>query len=136
MTATVGETTCDKTPAEISAARPLNVAIIGNPNVGKSTIFNALSGIRVRTGNYPGVTVDRKVGRYTCDGREINLIDLPGTYSLAAKSIDEQIAVDVLRNGDPIAGQMRRAWLPDRRGLARIPGNGRHGRHHAASRDG
>lgn len=106
MTTVVSETTGETPPAAqtASAKRPFNVAIIGNPNVGKSTIFNALSGIRVRTGNYPGVTVDRKVGRYSCDGRDINLIDLPGTYSLAAKSIDEQIAVDVLKNGDPIAG--------------------------------
>jgi ferrous iron transport protein B len=106
MTTVVSETTGETLPAvqTCGAERPLNVAIIGNPNVGKSTIFNALSGIRVRTGNYPGVTVDRKVGRYSCDGREVNLIDLPGTYSLAAKSIDEQIAVDVLKNGDPIAG--------------------------------
>lgn len=107
MTTVVGEDTgeqaADAAPAG-SVERPLNVAIIGNPNVGKSTIFNALSGIRVRTGNYPGVTVDRKVGRCNCGGTEINLIDLPGTYSLAAQSIDEQIAVDVLRNGDPIAG--------------------------------
>jgi ferrous iron transport protein B len=107
MTATLDAASPDAAttaPPANTAKRRLNVAIIGNPNVGKSTIFNAISGIRVRTGNYPGVTVDRKVGHCVFDGIEINLIDLPGTYSLAARSIDEQITVDVLRNGDPIAG--------------------------------
>lgn len=74
----------------------INVALIGNPNTGKSTLFNALSGGRVRTGNYPGVTVEKKSGRAEFHGRQFKLIDLPGTYSLAPRSPDEMVAVDVL----------------------------------------
>lgn len=77
-------------------ARPLRVALIGNPNTGKSTLFNALSGMRVHTGNYPGVTVEQRVGRVQWDGHDIELIDLPGTYSLSPKSPDEMVAVQVL----------------------------------------
>lgn len=81
------------TPA---AAKPLQVALIGNPNTGKSTLFNALSGLNVRTGNYPGVTVEKRIGHSTVQGREVEWIDLPGTYSLVPRSPDEWIAVDVL----------------------------------------
>jgi ferrous iron transport protein B len=77
----------------------VTVALLGNPNVGKSTLFTALAGIPARVGNYPGVTVEEKVGRFVHRGRRIDLIDLPGTYSLAPKSPDEQVAVDVLRGG-------------------------------------
>jgi len=70
--------------------------LIGNPNTGKSTLFNALSGMRVRTGNYPGVTVEQRVGRVQWGGHEIELSDLPGTYSLSPKSPDEMVAVQVL----------------------------------------
>lgn len=77
-------------PAKIS------VAFIGNPNTGKSTLFNALCGVHQRTGNYPGVTVEKKLGRFEVDRHEVLAIDLPGTYSLAARSPDEMIAVDVL----------------------------------------
>lgn len=76
--------------------RPARVALIGNPNTGKSTLFNALSGMRVRTGNYPGVTVEKRIGRTQWSGRNIELIDLPGTYSLSPKSPDEMVAVQVL----------------------------------------
>ncbi|WP_425615188.1 ferrous iron transport protein B [Anatilimnocola sp. NA78] len=82
--------------ATSSATRALTVALIGNPNTGKSTLFNALSGGRVRTGNYPGVTVEKKTGKAEFHGRKFNLIDLPGTYSLAPRSPDEMVAVDVL----------------------------------------
>lgn len=79
-----------------SAVRPARIALIGNPNTGKSTLFNALSGMRVRTGNYPGVTVEKRIGRTQWAGRHIELIDLPGTYSLSPKSPDEMVAVQVL----------------------------------------
>lgn len=72
------------------------IALIGNPNTGKSTIFNALAGMHARTGNYPGVTIEKKIGRYRADGKLFELVDLPGTYSLAPRSPDELVAVDVL----------------------------------------
>lgn len=73
------------------------VALVGNPNTGKSTLFNALTGLRQRVGNYPGVTVARKSGQCDCgEGLKVELIDLPGLYSLSAASPDEQIVIDVL----------------------------------------
>jgi ferrous iron transport protein B len=76
--------------------RTTTVALVGNPNTGKTTLFNALAGMRQRVGNYPGVTVESKKGHMACDGRPIELIDLPGTYSLAPRSPDEMVAVDLL----------------------------------------
>jgi ferrous iron transport protein B len=76
--------------------RTLTVALVGNPNTGKTTLFNALSGLRHRVGNYPGVTVEMKKGRAGRGDRTFELIDLPGTYSLAARSPDEMVAVDLL----------------------------------------
>ncbi len=75
---------------------PLTVVLLGNPNVGKSTLFTALAGIPTRVGNYPGVTVEEKLGRFSHRGQQINLIDLPGTYSLLPQSPDERVVVDVL----------------------------------------
>jgi ferrous iron transport protein B len=73
------------------------VALVGNPNSGKTTLFNALTGLRQRVGNYPGVTVERKEGRLRLgEGLEATLLDLPGTYSLIPGSPDEQIATDIL----------------------------------------
>jgi len=80
---------------------PLTVALLGNPNTGKSTLFTALAGIPTRVGNYPGVTVEEKLGRFSHRGRTVDLIDLPGTYSLAPKSPDETVAVNVLRGRMP-----------------------------------
>ena len=78
------------------SALPL-VALVGNPNAGKSALFNALTGARQKLGNYPGVTVERKAGRLTLsDGRPIELVDLPGTYSLDPTSPDEQVTRDVV----------------------------------------
>ena len=75
------------------------VALVGNPNAGKTSLFNALTGARQKVGNYPGVTVERKVGRWMPPGgpeRGIELVDLPGTYSLDASSPDEQVTHDVV----------------------------------------
>ncbi|HEX7080166.1 MAG TPA: ferrous iron transport protein B [Gammaproteobacteria bacterium] len=72
------------------------IAVIGNPNAGKSSVFNRLTGLRQRTANYPGVTVERRVGRGVFDDSAIDFIDLPGTYSLSPTSTDEEIAVGVL----------------------------------------
>ncbi|MBA4066496.1 MAG: ferrous iron transport protein B [Isosphaera sp.] len=81
--------------------KTLTVALVGNPNAGKSTLFNALSGLRQRVGNYPGVTVEMKKGRFAAGGTAVELIDLPGTYSLAARSPDEMVAVDLLLGRRP-----------------------------------
>ena len=73
------------------------VAIAGNPNSGKSTIFNALTGLRQKVGNYPGVTVERKEGSFFgSHGEPMTLLDLPGSYSLQIRSPDEAVARDVL----------------------------------------
>ena len=72
-------------------------AMVGNPNSGKTTLFNALTGLRQKVGNYPGVTVEKKIGTtYSQHGRAIQVIDLPGAYSLAARSPDEAVLRDVL----------------------------------------
>jgi ferrous iron transport protein B len=76
--------------------RVVTVALLGNPNTGKSTLFSALCGVRQRVANYPGVTVEKKIGRTEIGGHTLDVIDLPGTYSLAPKSPDEMVAVDVL----------------------------------------
>ncbi len=83
-------------PDSASAAPQLTVAVIGNPNTGKSTLFTALTGVHSRIGNYPGVTVEKKTGRFTLEGRSVQLVDLPGTYSLSPRSLDEMVSVEVL----------------------------------------
>lgn len=90
-------------PAHIAAAptstssRNPTYALVGNPNCGKSTLFNALTGLKQKVGNYPGVTVEKKIGTtYSQHGQPMTVIDLPGTYSLAARSPDEAVTRDVL----------------------------------------
>lgn len=77
------------------------VALAGNPNTGKSTVFNALTGLRQHTGNWPGKTVVRAEGVYGYEGRQVKVIDLPGTYSLQAGSTDEEVARDFILFGRP-----------------------------------
>jgi ferrous iron transport protein B len=79
------------------------VSLAGNPNTGKSTVFNALTGLKQHTGNWPGKTVLQAKGNYRHQGREITLVDLPGTYSLLANSPEEQIARDFICFADPEA---------------------------------
>ena len=79
---------------------PFTVALAGNPNVGKSTVFNALTGLRQHTGNWPGKTVETAQGRFTTDCRAYALIDLPGTYSLSPHSEEERVAREYLITGD------------------------------------
>src|SRR6266550_6127631 len=76
------------------------IALTGNPNCGKTTLFNTLTGLRARVGNYAGVTVERKEGRLLGAPVALNarVLDLPGTYSLSPQSLDEQISRDVLLN--------------------------------------
>ena len=81
--------------AMIAERTPL-LALVGNPNTGKTTLFNALAGMNQRVGNYPGVTVETKKGKLHFQGRPFEIVDLPGTYSLAARSPDEMLAVDVI----------------------------------------
>lgn len=82
--------------------KTMRVALTGNPNSGKTTLFNALTGLRQRTANYPGVTVERKSGYMPGPGNlSFEIIDLPGLYSLAYKSIDEKIAVEILMGTSP-----------------------------------
>jgi ferrous iron transport protein B len=79
----------------------LTVALAGNPNTGKSTIFNALTGSRQRIGNWPGVTVDKKIGQLNKGNKQITIIDLPGTYSLSAYSLEEKIVKEYLLGEKP-----------------------------------
>ena len=96
-------------PAAASRASAPVYALVGNPNCGKSTLFNALTGLKQKVGNYPGVTVERKIGTtYTQHGQPLTLIDLPGTYSLAARSPDEAVTRDVL------LGRRADTAMPDR----------------------
>ncbi len=82
--------------ADTNVQKERTVAVIGNPNTGKSTLFTALTGVHSRIGNYPGVTVEKKLGWFHHEGRQIRLVDLPGTYSLSPRTIDEMVSVDVL----------------------------------------
>lgn len=83
-------------PSPAAPARRPVVVLLGNPNTGKTTLFNALSGLNHRVGNYPGVTVESKKGHMVCAGRPCELIDLPGTYSLAPRSPDEMVTVNII----------------------------------------
>lgn len=84
-------------------SRPITIALVGNPNCGKTTVFNALTGSRQRVGNWPGVTVEKKTGEYRHEGQEVTVVDLPGTYSLdvvdQAVSLDEKVARDFVHAG-------------------------------------
>lgn len=89
----------DKTPTGAGAA--VRIALAGNPNSGKTTLFNALTGSNQHVGNYPGVTVEKKEGDFRHEGRDIHVIDLPGTYSLTASSPEELVARNVVLEENP-----------------------------------
>src|SRR5947209_18154054 len=85
-------------------AAPARVALVGNPNSGKTALFNALTGSRRKVANYPGVTVERKEGMaVTPAGLTVRLIDLPGTYSLRARSLDRVVTRDIVLG--PLQGE-------------------------------
>jgi len=81
--------------------RRIAVGLAGNPNVGKSAIFNTLTGSRQHVGNWPGKTIERAEGSFRSGGWEIHLVDLPGTYSLAAQSPEEIVARDYILSDEP-----------------------------------
>ncbi|MDP6778217.1 MAG: FeoB small GTPase domain-containing protein, partial [Candidatus Latescibacteria bacterium] len=86
--------------ASTTSSRIRSIALVGNPNTGKTTLFNGLTGLTQRVGNYPGVTVEERSGRLRFpDGGEVRVLDLPGTYSLTAHSPDEAVVSDVLFGG-------------------------------------
>src|SRR5215471_13561498 len=86
----------------------MHLALVGTPNSGKTSLFNALTGSRQKVANYPGVTVERKEGSFvTPMGRQVSLVDLPGTYSLRGRSPDEEITRDI------VLGRTRGEQLPD-----------------------
>src|SRR5947207_3092346 len=99
----LGTTTKRADDKKGATARPRYVVLTGNPNCGKTTLFNTLTGLRAKVGNYAGVTVERKEGRLLGAAADLNVrvLDLPGTYSLSPQSLDEQISRDVLLNRLP-----------------------------------
>ena len=94
---------------DVTVSRPADasIAVVGGPNSGKSTLFNRLTGLRQRIGNYPGVTVERHIGTLKSGVASIELVDLPGTHALSAHSFEEQISIDV------IFGRMEGTQPPD-----------------------
>lgn len=101
---------CESCPAPHAELRRLGlgsgrwdhvVALAGNPNVGKSTVFNLLTGLRQHTGNWPGKTVSRAEGAFDLDGKRYKIVDLPGTYSLLGTTPDEEVAREFLLFGKP-----------------------------------
>ena len=82
-------------------AAKIKIALAGNPNCGKTTIFNNITGAKQHVGNYPGVTVEKKEGHRTFNGKDLLFVDLPGTYSLTARSLDEVVARNVIINEKP-----------------------------------
>ena len=85
----------------MSSDNTIRIALAGNPNCGKTTIFNNITGAKQHVGNYPGVTVEKKEGHCIYDGKDLLFIDLPGTYSLTARSLDEVVARNVIINEKP-----------------------------------
>ena len=79
----------------------IKIAFAGNPNVGKSALINAISGSKLKVGNWPGVTVEKKEARFMHDGEEIEMVDLPGVYSLSPYSLEEKVTRDYILDENP-----------------------------------
>src|SRR5579859_7299866 len=94
---------CHDTAADQHTHHAFTLALVGNPNAGKTTLFNALTGLRAKTANFPGTTVEQRIGRTTIGLREIVLVDLPGLYSLKSSAPEEKLASEALRGR--LAGQ-------------------------------
>ena len=94
---------CDNTSDTPGSDNHYNIGLLGNPNCGKSTLFNQLTGSRQHIGNWPGVTVDRKVGQFSHADTGFDIVDLPGVYSLdnSARSLDERITRDYILSSEP-----------------------------------
>ncbi len=102
-------------PTEVVSQNTYRLVLAGNPNGGKTTLFNALTGLRAQTANYPGTTVERRVGHFTMRDETIEIIDLPGFYDLQAISEEERVAVDVITGRSPKTGQAGRSDCGGRR---------------------
>jgi ferrous iron transport protein B len=87
-------------PLDLAPEKSPGLLLLGNPNAGKTTLFNAWSGLRARVGNYPGVTVERRSAPFDLEGRRFELLDLPGAYSLSSRSPEEAIAAEALFEAD------------------------------------
>ena len=94
-------------PAAVLADGPVRIALVGSPNTGKTTLFNALTGSAARVGNYPGVTVERREGALVRASRDVRILDLPGTYCLDGETPDEKVVAEVL------AGRIANEAIPD-----------------------
>jgi ferrous iron transport protein B len=105
--AKTSETRIPVSDISVSRQPTASIAVVGSPNSGKSTLFNRLTGLRQRIGNYPGVTVEKHIGTLKTDGGTIELVDLPGTHGLSAHSFEEQISIDV------VFGRMEGTQPPD-----------------------
>ena len=97
-----------------STPGPPVVVTLGNPNTGKSSLFNVLTGLNQKVGNFPGVTVDYLAGQFELAGQSVRLIDVPGTYSLAAQSPDEIITLDVLLGNVCLRKGLRKTLQQDK----------------------
>ena len=97
----VNRTTCNQVILQIVSVRTIQIALVGNPNSGKSSLFNNLTGLNQKVGNFPGVTVDKKAGRtHIAPDLDAVIVDLPGTYSLYPRREDEWVAYRVMMNQD------------------------------------
>ena len=96
MAATTMPISCHAAPAPQTARRA--VAFVGNPNTGKTTLFNRLTGLRAYTANFPGTTIERRIGSAVLGGRRVDQQDLPGLYGFSAGSLEERAARDAIRS--------------------------------------